>query len=86
MVRGAFGLTEVATTANTREMTPKELRTRRLAAGWSKQQLASKLGVAVEMIDAWEQGDQAIETAKAIEQVFAHANTQSKTSTHGRRH
>ena len=54
-------------------LSPKELRTRRIAAGWSRQQLASKLGVSSDLLAAWEDGDIPIECHEALRAIFARA-------------
>lgn len=41
-------------------MTPKDLRSRRLAKGLSRTQLAAKVGVSPEVISRWEMGDEPI--------------------------
>ena len=57
-------------------LTPKELRTRRLAVGWTKEEFAAKLAVSVEQVSAWEAGDMPIDDTDAIERVFADAESQ----------
>lgn len=51
-------------------LTPKELRTLRLAAGWTREQLASKIGVTADLIASWESGDVPIACSDAIRSVM----------------
>jgi transcriptional regulator with XRE-family HTH domain len=59
-------------------LTPKELRTRRLLLGWTKEQLAAKLAVSVEQVSAWESGDASIDCTDAIERVFVDAEVEAR--------
>ena len=52
-------------------MTPKEIRSRRLALGMSVEELARKLGVAADVVRAMESGEQPITNARLLEQTFA---------------
>ena len=51
-------------------MQPKELRSRRIAVGWSPAKLAAALGVRADDIHAWETGERPIEAPKALDQVL----------------
>jgi transcriptional regulator with XRE-family HTH domain len=52
-------------------MTPKEIRSRRLALGMSVEELARELGVSPEHVREMENGDRAVANARLLEQVFA---------------
>jgi DNA-binding XRE family transcriptional regulator len=51
-------------------MDGRTLRTERLRRGMSRWQLAHEIGVPVETVAAWEDGDAAISCPHAVEQVF----------------
>ena len=51
-------------------LTPKELRTRRLAAGMTRRQLASKLGISESIVAAWEAGEAPIDLPEAVRKVL----------------
>jgi len=53
-------------------MTPKEIRSRRLALGMSVEQLARELGVPSDNVREMESGDRPIANARLLEQTFAH--------------
>jgi transcriptional regulator with XRE-family HTH domain len=57
----------------TRSLTGAELRTRRLAACMSRRQLASMVGVDVEVIGEWESEDRQIDCEAAVRQALAGA-------------
>ena len=54
-------------------LTPKELRQRRLALGWSAAQLAAKVGVSAKTVSEWERGSMPIGTPQALEQILRKA-------------
>lgn len=51
-------------------MTPRELRCRRLALGWSVEQLAVNAGVSSSRIQEWEQGLTLITRPVVLDQIF----------------
>jgi DNA-binding XRE family transcriptional regulator len=51
-------------------MTPDELRSRRLAAGVSREKLATEVGVQPNQLAKWENGDAPIEFPRALELVL----------------
>jgi transcriptional regulator with XRE-family HTH domain len=51
-------------------MTPKELRSRRLALGWSREQLAANVGASLGAVAGWETGDRPIDSARAVDQLL----------------
>lgn len=51
-------------------MTPQELRSRRLAAGVSREKLATEIGVQPNQLANWENGDAPIEFPRALEIVL----------------
>ena len=52
-------------------MTPKEIRSRRLALGMSVEQLARELGVPPDYVREMEIGDRPIANVRLLEQTFA---------------
>ncbi len=58
-------------------MTPDELRARRLALGWSKQKLASAVGVPAAVVAKWEAGELPIDCPSAVELTFRNIEGQS---------
>jgi transcriptional regulator with XRE-family HTH domain len=52
-------------------MTPKEIRSRRLALGMSVEELARELAVSPEHVREIENGDRPVANARLFEQVFA---------------
>lgn len=52
-------------------MTPKEIRSRRLALGMSVEQLARELSVPLENVREMENGDRPVANALLLEQTFA---------------
>jgi len=63
-------------------MQPKELRSRRLAAGWTAAQLAAAVGVTSEDVRAWEAEEQTIHSPRLLEQVLTETTRKLKTSHH----
>ena len=51
-------------------LSPKELRSRRLAVGMTRQQLAAKIGVSTELISAWEAGEAPIDHVDALNELL----------------
>jgi len=51
-------------------MTPKELKSRRLAAGLSTEVLAVQLGVKPNTVRRWEEGEIPISVPRALEQIL----------------
>ena len=67
-------------------LTGTELRTRRLAAGLSRQQLALLVGVESAVISDWEAEDKPIECECAVRQALAHARSRSADRDRDRLH
>jgi CheY-like chemotaxis protein len=63
-----------------RKVTPNELRQRRLAMGWSVDELASKIGVSGRLLADWERGASPITTPAALEQVLRQAEQPKPTN------
>jgi transcriptional regulator with XRE-family HTH domain len=63
-------------------MQPKELRSRRLAMGWTPAQLAAAVGVTSEDVRAWDAEEQPIHSPRLLEQVLTEATRKLKTSHH----
>jgi len=57
--------------ATVQTMTPKEIRSRRLALGMSVEQLARELGVPSENVREIENGDRPVANARLLEKTFA---------------
>jgi DNA-binding transcriptional regulator YiaG len=57
--------------ATVQTMTPKEIRSRRLALGMSVEELARELCVASEGVREMENGERPVANARLLEQVFA---------------
>jgi len=53
--------------------TAEALRSSRIAAGVTRQQLASSVGVSTDVVRQWEDGDTAIDCQRAVRQVLRHA-------------
>lgn len=51
-------------------MTPNELRARRLSLGWSRQQLAIRVGVSPSQVLDWEEGTAPITCPAALAQIL----------------
>lgn len=51
-------------------MTSKELRERRIALGWSRQQLAIRIGVSPSQVSDWEEGAAPITCPAALSQIL----------------
>lgn len=51
-------------------LTPRELRQRRLALGWSTAELGAKVGVSAKTVSEWERGSVPIGTPQALEQIL----------------
>lgn len=58
-------------------MTPKEIRSRRLALGMSVDELARELGVPADVVRAMESGEQPVTNARLLEQTFARRERES---------
>lgn len=54
-------------------ISPRQLRERRLALGWSIDQLASKVGVSGSLLAEWERGVAPVSTPAALEQILSQA-------------
>lgn len=59
---------------------PKELRSRRLAVGWTSAQLAAAVGVTPEDVRAWEAAERPIESPRLLDRVLSRAAQKLKTS------
>jgi transcriptional regulator with XRE-family HTH domain len=63
-------------------MQPKELRSRRLAVGWTPAQLAAAVSVTPADVRAWEAGERPIDSPRLLEQVLTEAARNLETSDH----
>jgi transcriptional regulator with XRE-family HTH domain len=61
-------------------MQPKELRSRRLALGWTHAQLAAALGVRPEDVRAWEEGERSIDSPRLVDQVLTEATRKAAST------
>jgi ribosome-binding protein aMBF1 (putative translation factor) len=52
-------------------MSPKEIRSRRLALGMSVEELARELGLSADVVRAMESGDQPVAGRRLLQQTFA---------------
>ncbi len=59
-------------------MTPHDLRARRLHLGWSRGQLAHTLGVPIDEVAEWENGNLPIKLPAAIEQVLRQQESRNR--------
>jgi transcriptional regulator with XRE-family HTH domain len=50
----------------TTELTPRQLRERRLALGWSPTQLAGVVGVSPRSVESWEAGESEIPNSRSV--------------------
>ncbi len=66
-------------------MTPQELKHRRLHLGWSRDQLATSLGVPSESVRNWENAEEPIRCPAALEQVLRQEESRSGSSHPGHR-
>lgn len=54
-------------------ISPRQLRERRLALGWSVDQLASKIGVSSTLLSEWERGSAPVSAPAALDQILSQA-------------